>query len=47
MLKVKCDIEECNSVDRDHENKPSEIAKRLSISYLINNAKVNTKASKM
>ena len=46
VLKVNCDIEECNSVDRDHENKPSEIAKRLSISYLINNAKVNTKASK-
>ena len=46
MLKVKCDIEECNSFDGNHENKTSEIAKRLSISYIINNAKVNTKASK-
>ena len=46
VLKVNCDIEECNSFDGDHENKTSEIAKRLSISYLINNAKVNTKAIK-
>ena len=46
VLKVKCDIEECNSVDGDHENKTSEIAKRLSISYIINNVKVEAKASK-
>ena len=46
VFKVKCDIEECNSVDGDHENKTSEIAKRVSISYTINNVKVDTKASK-
>ena len=47
VFKVKCDIEECNSVDGDHENKTSEIAKRVSISYTINNVKVDTKASEI
>ena len=46
VFKVKCDIEECNSVDGDHENKTSELAKRISISYIINNVKVEAKASK-
>ena len=46
VFKVECDIEKCNSVDGDHENKTSEIAKRVSISYTINNVKVDTKASK-
>ena len=46
VLKVNCDIEECNSFDGDHENKTSENAKRLSISYIINNVKVEAKASK-
>ena len=46
VFKVVCDIENCNSVDGDHENKTSEIAKRVPISYIINNVKVDTKASK-
>ena len=46
VLKVNCDIEECNSVDGDHENKTSELAKGVSISYIINNVKVEAKASK-
>ena len=46
MFKVNCDIEECNSVDGDHENKTSELAKGVSISYIINNVKVEAKASK-
>ena len=46
VFKVECDIVKCNSVDGDHENKTSEIAKRVSISYTINNVKVDTKTSK-
>ena len=46
MFKVNCDIEECNSVDGNHENKTSEAAKRVPISYLINSVKVEAKASK-
>ena len=46
MFKVNCDIEECNSVDGDHENKTSEVEKRVPISYIINNVKVEAKASK-
>ena len=45
VFKVEYDIEECNSVDEYHENKTSEIANRVSISYTINNVKVGTKAS--
>ena len=46
VFKVEYVIVKCNSVDGDHENKTSEIAKRVSISYTINNVKVDTKASK-
>ena len=46
VFKVKCDIEECNSVDGNHDNKTSEVEKRVPISYIINTVKVETKASK-
>ena len=45
VFKVEYVIVKCNSVDGDHENKTSEIAKRVSISYTINNVKVDTETS--
>ena len=39
MRKVDCDVNECNKVDGNDENKNNETARRL----LIDNAKKNTK----
>ena len=39
MRKVNCDVNECNKVDGNDENKNNETARRL----LIDNAKMNTK----